>query len=113
MKNKIVLFIFLILAGSVSISCSNGSQINEDIKLKALDLPSNMWDTFFEFHKKGDYKAIAVSGRDVVEDFWVYGTAFNAKSQASADNWAIKRCEYMRKKERLEEGCRIFDRGNS
>ena len=111
MKNKIVLFMFLILAGSMSVSCNNNTDISEDIKLKSLDLPENMWASFFEFHKEGDYKAIAVSGRDVIEDFWVFGTAYNAKSQASADNWAIKRCEYMRNKEKLEEACRIFDRG--
>ncbi|PCI44751.1 MAG: hypothetical protein COB41_03570 [Proteobacteria bacterium] len=111
MKNKFVLFIFLILAASISMSCNSNTSISEDTKLKALDLPTNMWAAFFEFHKKGDYKAIAVSGRDVDEDFWVYGTAYNAKSQASADNWAIKRCEYMRNKEKLAEICRIFDRG--
>lgn len=81
-------------------------------RVKAQDLPENMREAFYEFYRQADFKAFAVSGRDIENDFWVYGSAFGARSQASADNWAIKRCEYMRRKYNVDQMCRIFARGD-
>lgn len=77
--------------------------------LLAGDLPEDLRPKFASYYGEGDYKTFAWAYSD--DGRWAFGTAYNASSQASADNWAIKRCSYAADKDGIDAICKIYARG--
>jgi hypothetical protein len=94
----------LLLGSALLVACQD-----RHAQFMAKKLPEGMRDDFLEYYGEGGYKAFAMA---IDDDNWVFATAYNARTQASADEWAMYRCIRYRHSKGVTSTCRIFAKGN-